>query len=134
ELEQRRHALGRGGLLPRLEGLRGRVRRSIDILCVGGRHAGNDLAVGWVLDLERLAAGAVDPLAADELLEGLHPLHEVGHWVSPPGVAAGPSPDCRRISRGWRRQDARFVGYGHHSRAPSGPGPATTSRLARVRR
>ena len=51
----------------------------IDVLGAARLDVGDDLAVGRVLDGERLARGAVDPGAVDELLVGLDALEGVGH-------------------------------------------------------
>src|SRR5438477_207014 len=42
--------------------------RPVDVLCRCARHLGDHLGRGRVQDLHRLAAGGVDPLAADQVL------------------------------------------------------------------
>jgi len=83
ELEQHQAPLGRCRVLPGFEGSSGRVGGAIDVLGIGRLDLGDDLAVGRVLDVERLARGGVHPLAADVLLVGLDALEDVGHrWAS----------------------------------------------------
>ena len=86
ELEQHPAALGRGRVLPGLERGRGGVRGAIDVLGAGRLDLGDDLAVGGVLDIERLARRRIDPFAPDELLIRLDALEDVGHrsasWAS----------------------------------------------------
>ena len=79
ELEEHAAALGGGRVLPGLEGGRGGVRGTIDVLGAGCLDLGDDLAVGRVLDIERLARRRIDPFAPDELLIGLDALEDVGH-------------------------------------------------------
>ena len=79
ELQQRQAALLGRGLAPGLEGGFGGFDRPVDVLGARRLDIGDDLLVGRVLDLERLAGGGVDPLAADELLVGLDAFGDVGH-------------------------------------------------------
>ena len=58
------------------------LRGPIDVLRPGRLDVGDDLSVGRVLDGQRLAAGAVDPGSADELLVGLDALEGVGHGTA----------------------------------------------------
>ena len=85
ELEEHPAALGRGRVLPGLERRGGGVGGAVHVLRARRLDLGDDLAVGRVLDVERLAGRGVDPLAADELLVGLDALEDVGHrgpsWV-----------------------------------------------------
>ncbi len=85
ELEQHEAALGRGGVLPRLERGRRGVGGPIHVLRVRRLDPGDDRAVGRVLDVEQLSRRRVHPLAADELLVGLDALGDVGHGSVPPG-------------------------------------------------
>ena len=85
ELQQHEAALGRGGVLPRLERGRRGVRGPIHVLRVRRLDPGDDRAVGRVLDVEQLSRRRVHPLAADELLVGLDALGDVGHGSVPPG-------------------------------------------------
>jgi hypothetical protein len=80
DLEQDQAAVLGRRLAPRLERGRGRVDGPVDVLLVGRRHLRDDLAVRRVLDVQRLARRRVDELAADELLIGLHPVDDVGHF------------------------------------------------------
>ena len=79
DLEQDQAAILRRRLAPGLERLVGGLDRPVDVLVGGRRHLGDHLAVGRVLDVERLARRGVDELAADELLVGLDALDDVGH-------------------------------------------------------
>ena len=108
ELEQQPAALAGGRVLPGLEGGRGGVRGAIDVLGAGRLDLGDDLAVGGVLDIERLARRRIDPFAPDELLIRLDALEDVGHVRNPPedSVVAG---DCPAIVLR-RKEPSRRVG------------------------
>ena len=67
-------------LLPRLERGRRRLNGAVDVLRRARRDSGDDRIVCRIDDLEGLASGAVDPLAADELLVGPNLLEDLGHW------------------------------------------------------
>ncbi len=84
ELEEHAAPLGRSRVLPGFEGRRGGVGGAVDVLGVRGLDLGDDLAVGRVLDIERLARRRIDPFATDELLIGLDALEDVGHRLVPP--------------------------------------------------
>ena len=86
ELQEHAAALGRGRVLPGLEGGRGGVGGAVDVLRGGRLDLRDDLAVGRVLDIERLARRRIDPFAADELLVGLDALEDVGHRLGPSGA------------------------------------------------
>ena len=63
ELEEHPAPLGRGRVLPGLEGRRGGVGGPVDVLRAGRLDLRDDRAVGRILDIERLARRRIDPLA-----------------------------------------------------------------------
>ena len=70
EAEDDLAALRRGHEPPAPVRLLGRLDRAVDVLRAGARERPDRLARRRAQALERLAAGGVDPLAADEVLEG----------------------------------------------------------------
>ncbi len=136
ELEERQAALLRRGLAPGLEGRLGGVRGAVDVLGARRLDPGDDLLVGRVLDVDRLARGGVDPLAVDELLVRLDAFRDVGHlgcllgrwvrsrWEVSSSYARGESASRHAVGRrGWRASSD----HGEHLGAPveeaaTGPG------------
>ena len=82
DLEQQERAVLRRRLLVRLEGRRGGLDGAVHVLGRARRDVGDDLVIGRVDDVGRLAVRGVDELAADELLVGLDALERVGHGTA----------------------------------------------------
>ncbi len=137
ELEQHPAPLGGRRVLPGLEGGRGRVGGAIHVLGIRRLDPRDDLAVGRVLDIERLARRGIDPFAADELLVGLDALEDVGHRLGPSGIrswhgrlvlvlhrtapgnpvpVSGPGSEWRRIPREGRGSGRGRSGGAHRGR------------------
>ena len=79
DLEEDQAPVLRRRLLPGRERLLRGVDGAVDVLRGARRNLGDDLAVGRVLDVEGLARGGIDELAADELLVGRNCGKRVGH-------------------------------------------------------
>ena len=91
----------------------GGLRSPVDVLGRGRLDLGDDLAVGRVLDVERLARRRIDPFAVDELLVRLDALEDVGHRFGPSGSVVGTNGQSmvsHRTPRAERRPGQRSDG------------------------